>query len=277
MSLPRNLVSDSAFVEDAIEMLRARGGRARVEAVAEHVLQIPCPDPATAALLLSAVIRDDWRVRLEGSHEVVLDCEDDGRRALDATDFVVLDVETTGSKMPPCRILEIGAYRVRRGRIVAEFQTLVNPQTAIPSFISSLTGITDAMVADAPPFERVAAALLGFVGASVLVAHNASFDVGFLNYELARVYPGRKLCNPGLCTVSLTRRVVPDLSNHRLHTVAEHFAVPLRNRHRAPDDARATAEVFIRLLSVLSDHGVRDLASARQFRLGARGQRLGVS
>lgn len=272
MSLPPNLVRDCAFVEEAILMLRACGGRARAERVAEHVLQIPCDDPAAAALLVSDLIRDDWRFKLNDAHELLLDYEDDERRALDATDFVVFDVETTGAKTPPCRILEIGAYRVSRGRIVAEFASLVNPQMEIPPFISTLTGITDAMVAHAPLFDEIAPQLLDFVGTSVLVAHNAAFDVRFLNYEVGRIYEGWKMCNTGLCTVSLAKRIVPDLANHRLHTVAEHFDVSIRDRHRAAGDARATAEVFIRLLSMLRDYGVRDLAAARSFRSQIKGQ-----
>ncbi|HEX8160922.1 MAG TPA: exonuclease domain-containing protein [Pyrinomonadaceae bacterium] len=266
MSHPPNLVSASPFAEEAVLMLRAHGGRARVEAVAEHVLQIPCPDPATAALLVSSFADDDWRLRLRDDHEVELDCDDDECRPLDATDFVVFDVETTGSKIPPSRLVEIGAYRVSGGRIVSEFTSLVNPQTPIPPFISSLTGISDAMVAAAPAFDVIAAELLDFVGKSVLVAHNSSFDVRFLNYEVGRAYPGRKMCNAEMCTVSLSRRVVPALANHRLHTVAAHFGVSIRNRHRAPGDARATAEVFIRLLDMLRDEGVGDIAGARRFR-----------
>ncbi len=123
------------------------------------------------------------------------------------------------------------------------------------------------MVARAPLFAEIVADLLDFIGASVLVAHNAAFDVRFLNHEVALVYPGRKMRNASLCTVSLAKRVVPDLVNHRLHTLAEHFGVTVRNRHRAPGDARATAEVFIRLLAILCEHGVRDLATARTFRV----------
>jgi DNA polymerase III subunit alpha, Gram-positive type len=176
-------------------------------------------------------------------------------------------VETTGSKRPPCRVVEIGLCRVSAGRIVAELGTLVNPCAPIPPFISALTGITDEMVGTAPSFDGVVAEVLDFIGSAVLVAHNASFDVSFINHEIAQIYPGRKLFNPHLCTVSLSRRVVPGLANHRLHTVAEHFAVPLLNRHRATDDARATAEVFIRLLELLDGHGVRDLAGLRRFSL----------
>ena len=270
MPLPRNLVTDSAHVEEAIAVLRLAGGRARVEHVAETLFQLSDLDALTASHLITEFLGDDWRVALDPAGELELRCEDAECRALDATEFVVFDVETTGSKRPPCRVVEIGAYRVRSGRIVAEFETLVNPRAPIPPFISSLTGITDAMVGRAPAFEEVAGEILDFIGSSVLVAHNAAFDVSFLNHEIGRLFPGRKLFNAHLCTVSLARRVVPEVANHRLHTLAEHFSVPVRRRHRAADDARATAEVFIRLLELLDGHGVRDLAGLRSFRLHTR-------
>ncbi|HKP72330.1 MAG TPA: exonuclease domain-containing protein [Pyrinomonadaceae bacterium] len=266
MSDTLNLVPDCTFVQETVDLLRLSGGRVPVEAVAKLVLQLPDLDAATAALLVSDLIKDDWRLRVADEREVELLCEDAECRALNETDYVVVDVETTGAKTPPCRITEIGAYRVQAGRIVAEFQTLVNPQMQIPAFIVMLTGITDAMVKTAPLFSDIAHDLLRFIDKSVLVAHNAPFDVRFLNHEIARVYPGKRLFNAQLCTVSLSRRVVPHLLNHRLHTVAEHFEVPIKNRHRAAGDAEATAEIFIRLLDLLHENGVRDLASARKFK-----------
>ena len=270
MPPPSNLVADSAHVEEAIEVLRLAGGRASVESLAEAVFQIPDLDSLTAAHLVAEFFKDDWRVEFGSNGQIELLCEDAECRALDATEFVVFDVETTGSKRPPCRIVEIGASRVRDGRIVAEFETLVNPCAPMPPFISSLTGITDAMLEPAPVFADIAGDLLDFIGSSVLVAHNAAFDVSFLNHEIGQLYPGRKLFNPHICTVSLSRRVVSGVANHRLHTLAEHFDVPVRRHHRAADDARATAEVFIRLLELLRRNGVRDLAGARSYRLHQR-------
>ncbi|HEX8423901.1 MAG TPA: exonuclease domain-containing protein [Pyrinomonadaceae bacterium] len=267
MTHPSNLVLDCTFVQETVDLLRlSGGGRVPVEMIARTVLNLPDLDPPTAALLVSDVIKDDWRLRINDNYEIELHCEDADCRALDETDYVVVDVETTGAKTPPARITEIGAYRVSRGRIVAEFQTLVNPQMPIPSFIVMLTGITDAMVKSAPLFSEVAQDLLTFIDRAVLVAHNAPFDVRFLNHEISRVFPGKRMFNAQLCTVSLSRRVVPELVNHRLHTVAEHFAVPIKNRHRAAGDAEATAEVFLRLLELLQQNGVRDLAAARKFR-----------
>ncbi len=241
-----------------------------MQEVADIVLQLPNLDPQVASSIISEFVGDDWRLRLTDAWEVELMCDDAECRALGETDFVVVDVETTGPKTPPSRITEIGAYRVSRGRIVAEFQTLVNPQTSIPPFIVQLTGITDEMVKHAPDFNDVVGTWLDFAGTDVLVAHNASFDVRFINYEISRVFPGRRMFNPDICTVSLSRRVVPGLVNHRLHTLAEHFAVPIRNRHRAAGDAHATAQVFIHMLDLLHGHGVRDLAEARRFKVNGR-------
>jgi DNA polymerase III epsilon subunit family exonuclease len=263
----RNLVPDSALVQEAIELLRSNGGRAPAVEVAEVVLQLPDIDPLLAMTLVADFIEGDWRLRVaEETQEVELLCEDDECRRLGEADFVVFDVETTGPKTPPCRIMELGAIRVSRGRIVAEFQTLINPLMPIPPFIAGLTGINDAMVARAPTFDEVAADWLNFADTAVLVAHNATFDVRFINHELSLIFPGQRMVNPSLCTVSLARRVMPELSSFRLTALAEHFAVQHRSRHRAGDDARATAEVFLLLLESLRRHGVQDLAGARRFR-----------
>ena len=117
----------------------------------------------------------------------------------------------------------------------------------IPPFIVHLTGITDAMVKDAPLFSEVAGRWLDFIGDAVLVAHDAQFDMRFLNHELARVFPGQRMANSQLCTVTLSRRVIPGLLNYRLHTVAEHFDVPIYNRHRAAGDAAPRRNLIRRL------------------------------
>lgn len=265
MTLPPNLVPDSADAEETIALLRLCGGRARLEQIAGAVFNVPDPDSATALALFDEFLKDDWRFCLNADGEVEMICADSECLALDAADYVVLDVETTGSGPTSGRVMEIGAYRVSRGRIVADFQTLVNPEEPIPEFVSGLTGITEQMVADSPRFDEIACEMLGFIGEAVLVAHNSDFDVRFLNGEIARLYPRRKMFNASLCTLRLSRRLLPGLLNYRLHTVAEHFNFSIRNRHRAPDDAEATAHIFIRLLELLRDGGVNDLGGARRF------------
>lgn len=261
----RNLVSDSALVQETVEMLRVCGGCAPAIDIADIVLKLSDLDAELASLVVADLVKDDHRLCLRDDRTVELVYEDVEARLLHETDFVVVDVETTGAKTPPSRIMEVGAYRVSRGRIVAEFHSLVNPQIPIPPFIARLTGISDQMVREAPLFADIAHAWLDFLDESVLVAHNAQFDVRFLNHEIARIFPGRRMINSYLCTVKLSRSVFPGLLNYRLHTVAEHFTIPILNRHRAADDARATAEIFIRMLARLEENGVRDLASARRF------------
>ena len=263
----RNLVSDSPLVQETIDVLRECGGSASASDIADIVLRISNLNADLACLVVAELVRDDARLCVRDGGSVELLCEDTEARLLNDSDFVVVDLETTGAKTPPSRVTEIGAYRVTQGRIVAEFQTLVNPETPIPPFIVNLTGINNQMVKDAPCFADVAARWLEFAGDAVLVAHNASFDVRFLNHELGRVFPGRRMANSHLCTVVLSRRIFPGLLNYRLQTVAEHFSITIENRHRAASDARATAEIFIHMLERMDEYGVRDLAAARRFKI----------
>lgn len=270
MQRRRNLVSDSPLVEEMIEMLRLSGGSAPIADIADIILKLLDVETQLACELIRDLIKDDYRLHIDESATLKLTADENSERVkLTETDFVVVDLETTGPKTPPSRVMEIGAYRVSRGRIVAEFQTLVNPESPIPPFISKLTGITSEMVSRAPVFAEIITAWLDFAGEAVIVAHDAPFDVRFLNHEIARVFPGQRMANAHLCTVNLSRRVLPGLTNYRLHTLAEHFDIPLHNRHRAAADARATAELFIHLLARLDENGVEDLASARRFK--ARG------
>jgi len=213
------------------------------------------------------LVRDDRRFKFVDERTVELQNDNSESRLLDELDYVAVDLEATGAKMPPNRIIELGAYRISKGRIVDKFLTLINPEIPIPRFVITLTGITNEMVKAAPVFADVAPKWLDFVGDAVLIAHNAPFDTSFLNHEVSRVYPGHRMINAHLCTVKLSRRVFPGLSNYRLETVANYFSIPISHRHRAGSDALATAEVFLHLLSRLSEDGVKDLASARQLEL----------
>lgn len=261
-----NLISDSVLVNETIAMLRMFGGRSSAVKIVDYVMNIRRPEPSVARLLVKDLCDRDPRLRLVEDTIELVHSGVETRRLLES-DFVVFDLETTGAKAPPCRITEIGAYRVSRGQITERFHTLVNPEMPIPAFITSLTGITDDMVADAPLFADVAADLLDFLGDSVLVAHNAHFDMRFLNHEISRVYGEYRMANPCLCTVQLSRKLLPDIENHKLKTVAEHYSISLVNHHRASDDARATAEIFVNLLGLLGAAGVHDIGSIKQLGL----------
>ena len=260
-----NLISESILISETIEFLTSYGGRATAVNVVDYVMKIRRPEPALARLLVQDLIDRDPRLSLN-EDTVELTSVDHALIELEKTGFVVFDLETTGAKAPPCRITEIGAYRVRNREVTDEFHTLVNPETPIPAFISSLTGIRDDMVMDAPRFCDVVDDFLDFIGDSVLVAHNARFDIGFLNYEIGRIYEDYRVANPSLCTVQLSRRLLPNIDNHKLKTVANYFSVDLINHHRACDDAHATARIFVNLLKDLLElHGVRDLGGVKKF------------
>jgi len=261
-----NLVSDSNFVQETIDLLTCSGGRAAASEIVDVVFKLSHVDDELAGQLVADLIRNDRRFKIVENNTVELQQDDSYSRLLKDLDYVVVDVEATGAKTPPNRLIELGAYRIRGGRIVDQFLSLVNPEIPIPRFVASLTGISNDMVRLAPLFADVAPQWLDFVSDSVLVAHNAPFDTSFLNHEISRVYPGHRMVNPHLCTVRLSRRALPDLSNHRLETIATHFSIPIASRHRAGSDALATAEIFILLLTELEEtHGIKDLAAARNF------------
>jgi DNA polymerase-3 subunit epsilon len=189
-----------------------------------------------------------------------------GRPLRDLT-FCVVDLETTGgSAGAGSMITEIGAVKVRGGEWLGEFQTLVNPHTQIPAFIAVLTGITNTMVADAPPIESALPAFLEFAQGSVLVAHNAPFDVGFLQHFAQlqqRPWPAFEV----LDTAKLARRVVTrdETPNCKLSSLARLFNSGTTPNHRALADARATVDVLHGLMERLGGLGVHTLEELQTF------------
>ena len=259
-----NLVSESLLVGETIKFLLASGGSASAVSVVDRVMKIRNPERGLAIELARDIVEQDPRLALESDLVELIDPFGHFIK-LAETEFVVFDLETTGAKAPPCRVTEIGACRISGGKISEEFHTLIDPEIPIPPFITGLTGIDDEMVRGAPLFHDVIDDFLGFIGNSVLVAHNAHFDMGFLNYEIGRVYRERRIGNPSLCTVQLSRRLLPHIENHKLNTVARHFSVKLENHHRASDDARAAAGIFLNLLDDLHGRGIKDIAALRRF------------
>ncbi len=171
--------------------------------------------------------------------------------------LVFLDLETTGATAASDRITEIGLIEVDNGRFTGEWTTLVNPQTRIPPFIESLTGISNEMVADAPTFEELAAGLKARLEGKLLIAHNARFDYGFLKNEFARLE--MHYSSDLLCTVKLSRRLYPRHAKHNLDTLMERHSVNCEARHRALGDAR----VLWDLLQIWRDeHGEDALVAA---------------
>lgn len=173
--------------------------------------------------------------------------------------FCVVDLETTGTSSAVGGITEIGAVKYRGGEEVSRFNTLINPGQPIPAHIVMLTGISSSMVADAPPIEDVLEMFLDFVQGTVLVAHNARFDVGFLNAALER-HGYEPLSNAVVDTVTLARRLVrSEVPNCKLSTLAAHFNLPHQPIHRAMDDVLATGDLLHYLIERAAAFGVFDL------------------
>jgi len=180
--------------------------------------------------------------------------------------FLVVDLETTGGSPAAAGITEVGAVKVRGGQVLAEFQTLVNPGEPIPAFISLLTGISDAMVSDAPRIGSVLPAFLDFARDAVLVAHNAPFDVGFL--KAAAAATGRPWPRPHVVdTAHLARQLVTkdEAPNRKLGTLAALFGATTTPDHRALHDARATVDVLHALLGRVGNLGVHTLEELTTF------------
>jgi len=170
--------------------------------------------------------------------------------------YAVVDVETTGgSPLRGHRVTEVAVVVVRDGRIHDCFETLVNPERSIPSYISRLTNITQDMVRHQPVFADIAPRLSALLGGAVFVGHNAKFDHRWVRTESAwagvDIPSGRVLC-----TVRLARRLLPHLRRRSLDHIAHHYGVPITNRHRAMGDAMATAKCFVRLLDDAGSHGL---------------------
>jgi len=185
---------------------------------------------------------------------------------LRTTTFTVVDLETTGGSAMTDGITEIGAVRVRGGEVLGEFQTLVRPSMPITPYVSVLTGITDAMVSGAPSIESVLPAFLEFARGSVLVAHNAPFDVGFLKASAAEhhhPWPSFAVVD----TAILARRVLTrdEVPNCKLATLARFFHASTTPNHRALSDARATVDVLHALIDRLGSIGVQSLPELRAF------------
>ncbi len=182
-----------------------------------------------------------------------------GERGQDfSAEFVVFDIETTGFSPVNNRIIEIGAVKVSGGEISDRFSSFVNPDVPIPFEIEKLTGINDSMVMGAPFIEEVLPEFLAFCKDAVLVAHNANFDMSFIKENALRQNIRRQFTY--VDTVGIARILLPHQAKHTLDAVAKTMGVSLENHHRAVDDAEATAEIFVKFISLLKEAGADTLA-----------------
>lgn len=178
--------------------------------------------------------------------------------------YVVVDLETTGLSKHYHKITEIAAARVKDGKITKEFQTLINPGVKIPSFITKLTGIDNELVKDAPSIREIMPAVVKFFGKNVFVAHNATFDFGFIDYNAAYYY-NRRIGNEKLCTKKLANRLLPNLKSKKLSCLCDHFGITNIQAHRAMADVHATVDVFNNFLDMLKENDITKIEDIQKF------------
>ncbi|HLS20378.1 MAG TPA: PolC-type DNA polymerase III [Bacillota bacterium] len=176
----------------------------------------------------------------------------------DAT-YVVFDVETTGLSAVYDTIIEIAGVKLHRGEVIDKFESFANPHRPLPEIITEITGITDEMLVDAPEVDVVLHQFKEWAGDSVLVAHNATFDIGFLNQGYKQL-DLETITQPVIDTLELARFLYPKLGNHRLNTLCKHLNVELVQHHRAIYDAEATAYLFWKFVQQLNEKDMTNLA-----------------
>ena len=172
--------------------------------------------------------------------------------------FVVFDLETTGFSNKNDKITEIGAVKVENFKVVDRFSQLINPEKDISYKVQELTGITNDLIKDKPTIEEVLPKFVEFIGDSVLVAHNADFDMGFMQQKCREQNIGFK--NTSVDTLTLARTLLPHMKRFRLNLIAKELGIPLLNHHRAVDDAEATAHIFIKFLEMIRKKGGEKLS-----------------
>ncbi len=242
-----------------VELVEERRGAVPVEEAARALFALRHVPEGMARSLLDDVVRDDARLAWRGGC-VALAVSEAERVALEEASFCVVDLETTGLSPSRSRICEIGAARIEGLELADTFQTLVNPRERLPLQIAALTGIDDRELRRAPSAALATRRFVAFAGDAVLVAHNARFDISFLDAAVLRL-GDRRLAAPVVDTVWLARRVLAGRqARFGLASLAQFFGTGTRPCHRALPDAEATAEILLRLIGLAQERGARTVA-----------------
>src|SRR2546423_1594659 len=242
-----------------VELVEERRGPVYAEEAARRLFALRHVPAGMARSLLEDAVAADARLAWSGD-SVRLATPPGHDLLIERATYVVVDLETTGLRPGTCRICEIGAVRVRELELGETFQTLANPGIALGRAVASLTGLRDRELRCAPPAAEAVRRFLAFAGDAVLVAHNARFDLAFLDRETERL-TGRRLAGPVVDTVSLARRVLEGrVARASLASLAHFFGTSVRPCHRALPDATATAEILLALIGLAQERGATSVA-----------------
>jgi DNA polymerase III epsilon subunit family exonuclease len=240
-----------------VELVEERRGPVPAEEAARHLFALAQLPVGLARGLLEQTVRDDARLGWRGDL-VALAAPAGIDQLLEHATFVVVDLETTGLTPGKARICEIGAVRVRELELEERFEQLANPGAPLGATISAITGLRDVDLRRAPPVGAAVRRFLAFAGDAVLVAHNARFDLSFLDRETERLTT-RRLGSVAIDTVALARKLVgPRRAN--LAELSQYFGTAVRPCHRALPDAEATAEILLALIGLAQERGARTVA-----------------
>jgi DNA polymerase III epsilon subunit family exonuclease len=241
-----------------VELVEDSRGPVAADAAARAVLRLGSPVPVgLARSLLDDAVQADARLRWAGDLVGLAGAPGEELLLEEAT-FVVFDLETTGLRPGSARPCEIGAVRVERLELTERFETLANPGMRLQPAVSALTGLRDEQLRRAPPVAAAVRRFLSFTGDAVLVAHNARFDMAFLDNETMRL-TGKRVAATVVDTVGLARRLL-GRQPANLAALSYRFATDARPCHRALPDAEATAEILLRLIGMAQERGARTVA-----------------
>lgn len=258
----------SVLVEAAVSTLEDAGRPMTMQQLARAVLHVEAGGAHIGARILTPLLEADDRLATVAAGHWGLAAWSQRSDAIDETEFVVFDIETNGGRGGRHRVLEVGALRIRAGREISRYASLVRVPGRVSKFVTRYTGITDEMLVDAPPIETVLDEFREFQAGGVLVAHNLPTDLGYLNREA--VWAGRALFpGDGLDTMELSAALMPDLPGAGLATVLEAADIRDTPTHRALDDAGVTAQLFQFLLDTEAGTEASTLGNLR--RLAASG------
>ena len=267
------LAFDSA--DRLVELVEARHGPVLAEDAARALYALRHVPVGLARSLLADVVEGDARLAWCGGSVGLAD-PPGAELALETATYVVVDLETTGLSPATSSICEIGAVRVRGLELEERFETLVNPRRPLPASVAALTGIDPLALRAAPPVELAVRRFLEFAGDAVLVAHNARFDIAFLDREVERL-TGRRIAAPVVDTLWLARRVLVGRTPRMgLASLSHFFGTAASPCHRALPDAEATAEILLALIGLAQERGAEsvaqlvDLAAPRARRLAGK-------
>ena len=242
-----------------VELVEERRGPVAADEAARRLFALRHAPLGLARSLIDEVVREDARVAWRGD-AIGLATPLGADLPLERATYVVVDLETTGLRPGVARICEIGAVRVRELELAEEFQTLVDPRVPIGPAIAALTGLRDAQLRGAPRAGAAVRRFLAFAGDAVLVAHNARFDLSFIDRETERLV-GARVASPVVDTVGLARRLLAGRGTRfGLASLAHFFGTAARPCHRALPDAQATAEILVMLLGLAQERGAQSVA-----------------